>query len=276
MKKQDIMTTVGLIAGFLAITMGIVTGGEGSIAVKLKTFFDIGSIFITVGGSFFALLVNYPLGQIKKLMKINIQAFKEPNVDGADNIAKFINLSRKARREGLLSLEDSIQEIDDTFLKKGLQMVVDGIEPETIKDVMELEISEMERRHNMGAGLFKSWGAYAPAFGMIGTLIGLIQMLAGNMSDASALSSGMSKALITTFYGSLMANVVLNPIAANLGYKTEIEVSNREMMLEGILAIQSGVNPRIVEEKLISYLPPEGRKKYSEIQASGDGVVQDV
>ncbi|WP_102400922.1 motility protein A [Haloimpatiens massiliensis] len=275
MKKQDIMTGIGMLAGVLCVLFGMITGGSGSLAKKMMTFFDAGSIFITLGGSFAALLINYPIAQLKKMIKVNTEAYKEHTMESGEIIGEFINLSRKARREGLLSLEDGITEIDDNFLKKGLQMVIDGIEPETIREVMELEIDEMERRHRQGADMFKAWAAYAPAFGMIGTLIGLIQMLA-NLSDSSSLASGMSKALITTFYGSIMANLIFNPIAANLNYKTDIEVASREMMLEGVLAIQSGVNPRIVQEKLVSYLSPEERIKFNETQVSGDEVLSNV
>jgi chemotaxis protein MotA len=141
-------------------------------------------------------------------------------------------------------------------------MVIDGIEPETIREIMELEIGEMERRHKTGQDLLKSWAAYAPAFGMIGTLIGLIQMLV-NLSDSSKIASGMAVALITTFYGATMANLLFTPMAAKLSLKTEKEAGMREMMLEGILAIQSGVNPRIVEDKLLCYLSPLDRKKYA-------------
>lgn len=275
MKKQDIMTSIGMLIGIVCIIYGILVGGAGSVGQKLKIFYDLGSIFITIGGSFAAVLINYPISQLKKMFKVNIEAYKQHSMKAEEIIGTFINLSKKARREGLLSLEDSISELDDKFLKKGLQMVVDGIEIETIKDVMELEIDEMERRHRQGAEMFKAWAAYAPAFGMIGTLIGLIQMLA-NLTDTSSLATGMSKALITTFYGSLMANLIFNPIAANLNYKTDIEVTNKEMMLEGILAIQSGVNSRIVEEKLISYLSPEERENFNVDQWFKDEVVENV
>lgn len=152
-------------------------------------------------------------------------------------------------------------------------MVVDGIEPETIREIMELEIDEMEKRHKSGADMLKTWGGYSPAFGMIGTLIGLIQMLA-NLTDSSTIASGMGKALITTFYGSVMANMVFNPMGANLMFKSGVEATTREMVLEGVLAIQSGVNPRIMEEKLVSYLSPTERQAYSKVQVSGEGVAQ--
>lgn len=193
--------------------------------------------------------------------KLFMEAFKEKKSSTKDIIGTFTEISKKARREGLLSLEEDISNMEDQFLKKGLQMVVDGIEPETIREIMELEIGEMESRHSNGSGIYLAWGAYAPAFGMIGTLIGLIQMLA-NLSDVANIASGMGKALITTYYGSIMANLICNPIAANLQQKSAKEVAEREMMLEGILSIQSGVNPRIIEEKLITYLPPSEKLEY--------------
>jgi len=270
MKKHDITTTIGLIAGTGLTFWGMAAGGT-----NLIIFFDPASIAITVGGSFAALLIAYPVSEMKKVMRLIIQSFRESTSSSTEIITSFTSLSKKARREGLLSLEDEMAQLTNEFLKKGLQMVVDGLEPETIKDIMELEIGEMERRHTDGANMLKAWAAYAPAFGMIGTLVGLIQMLA-NLSDSSALASGMGKALITTFYGALLANILLVPMAQNLNYKSSIEVNNREMMLEGILAIQSGVNPRIVEEKLTSYLSPADRLKYIEDQSKVAEVTENV
>jgi len=269
-KKHDILTTVGVIAGAGLTFWGMSAGGT-----NLIIFFDPASIAITVGGSFSAVLIAYPVEAMKKVGKILLQSFKENTSSSSEIINSFTSLSKKARREGLLSLEDEMAQLTNEFLKKGLQMVVDGLEPETIKEIMELEIGEMERRHTDGANMLKAWAAYAPAFGMIGTLVGLIQMLA-NLSDSAALASGMGKALITTFYGALLANIILVPMAQNLNYKSSIEVNNREMMLEGILAIQSGVNPRIVEEKLTSYLSPDDRAKFIAEQAKAAGATDNV
>ncbi|GAA0085593.1 motility protein A [Clostridium sp. CTA-7] len=267
MKKSDALTLVGLILGSILMLYGMLLGSS------LKIFWDVSSVIITVGGSLSALLITYSLEEMKNMGKLFIQAFKENKSSVKDIILQFTDLSKKARREGLLSLEDDISEMEDPFLKKGLQMVVDGIEPETIREILELEIGEMESRHDRGSGIYLAWGAYAPAFGMLGTLIGLIQMLA-NLTDVANIASGMGKALITTFYGSLIANLLCNPIATNLKQKSAKEVGEREMMLEGILAIQSGVNPRIVEEKLITYLPPKEKLEYlnNSVQ-NGEGVV---
>lgn len=273
MKKRDVLTVIGIVVGSFAMlwAMAMKSLTEYDFG-QLKLFFDVASILITIGGSLCAMLITYPLSYFKNLMNIMIQSFKQSEKSSLDIIGQFIELSRKARREGLLSLEDEINQIDDDFLKKGLQMVVDGIEPETIQDILELEISEMERRHKIGADMLRSWGAYAPAFGMSGTLIGLIQML-GSLTDSGQIAGGMAKALVTTFYGSLMAYLFFNPMAANLALKSDEEAAIREMMLEGILSIQSGVNPRIVEEKLISYLSPEERSNYA-VTVSKEGVAE--
>ncbi|MBW6408552.1 motility protein A [Clostridium weizhouense] len=261
MKKTDIMTAVGLIVGLGLMIYGMASGGSG--ASNLKLFWDLSSVAITGGGSIAAVLIVYPLDEIKKAGALFVQSFKEPNISPMEIISQFAELSKKARRDGLLSLEDTISQLEDQFLKKGLQMVVDGIEPESIKEILELDISEMESRHKSGSGIFAAWGAFAPGFGMLGTLIGLIQMLA-NLTDSSTIASGMGKALITTFYGSLIANIFASPIAQNLNNKSQKEVAIKEMMLEGILSIQSGVNPRIVEDKLIAYLSPQDRTIYAQ------------
>lgn len=269
MKKKDFMTPLGMILATVMVIWGITLAG------KLIYFWDYSSVVITILGSFCALLISYPLSEIKRIPQIMAATFNEPSISHTDIINTFTDLSKKARREGLLSLEDEIEKINDEFEKKGLQMVVDGIEPETIKEILELEIDEMERRHKVGADLMKTWGGFAPAFGMLGTLIGLINMLA-NLSDASKIASGMATALITTFYGSFMANVFFNPMSGKLNLFTEREAEAKEMMLEGILSIQSGVNPRVVEEKLVSYLQPSERKKFLAQSSSVEGVTENV
>lgn len=257
MKKKDMLTAIGIFLGIGMMFYGMASNGLGD----LKLFWDASSLAITLGGSAAAVMIVTPMDEFKKVGKLFAQSFKEPSASKLEMIVQFSDLSKKARREGLLSLEDAVNNLEDDFLKKGLQMVVDGIEPEAIKEILEIEIGSMEDRHTKGADIFKTWGAFAPGFGMLGTLIGLIQMLA-NLTDASTIASGMGKALITTFYGSLIANLFASPIAQNLMAKSAIEVTVREMMIEGILAIQSGVNPRIVEEKLVAYLSPKEKAEY--------------
>ena len=268
MKKSDMLTMIGLLIGAGLLVNGMMSGSS------LMIFWDVPSVLITVGGSFAAVLMVYSMEDIKLLGKLIGQIFSEKKISSVEIVRKFAHVSKKARREGLLSLEDDISDLEDEFMKKGLQMVVDGIEPDTIKDILELEIDEMENRHNNSASIFSAWGVYAPAFGMIGTLIGLIQMLQ-NLTDISNIASGMGKALITTFYGSLLANLFCIPMAANLKQKSAKEVSLRQLMLEGVLAIQSGVNPRIVEEKLLTYLSPKDKAEYmNSVSEDNEGVAE--
>lgn len=267
MKKRDFSTGLGLVLGLVAVILGMLNGGS------LRMFWDVPSLFITIFGSLFALIVSFPFEHIKRLPATLKNAFIDRQVSPSELIIQFVELSKKARREGLLSLEDEISQIEDSFLKSGMQLVVDGIEPETIKEMLELEIDEMEKRHQSGISVFKVWASLAPAFGMIGTLIGLIQMLA-KLEDQSQLGKGMAVALITSFYGAVMANLIFTPIANKLEVKSSEEISRREMMIEGILSIQSGVNPRIIEDKLKSYLSPEERLNLLKNNLVGNAVTE--
>jgi|SRR6056297_647322 len=253
MKKIDLVPLMAIFAGLTLIIVAIAT--QGNILI----FWSLSSMVITIMGSFAALTASYPFKVLLEVPKILRQAFISPMDNRSELVEIFSKLSRKARSEGLLSLEDEIEDIEDEFLGRGLQMVVDGVEPEGIKEIMYLEVETVERRHGVGHNIFKSWGELAPAFGMIGTLIGLIVMLS-DLNDASAIGVGMATALITTFYGALLANLVLIPISTKLQSQTEEELFTRGMMIEGILSIQSGTNPRIVEEKLSTYLSPRERK----------------
>ena len=272
-KRGDISTTIGLFFGMIAIIVGMaIDGGQFKFA-SLKLFYDLPSVFITVGGSFFTIMICYPMDTLKRLPMTIKNAFIEKQLSHTEIVGKFVDLSRKARKEGLLSLEDEIEAIEEVFLKSGIQMVVDGLEPETIREILELEITAMEKRHSNGINLLKSWAGYGPAYGMIGTLIGLVQMLA-NLSDPGSLGPGMAKAIITSFYGSVMANFIFGPLANKLEIKTGEEAETREMMLEGILSIQAGVNPRVIEDKLKTYLSPEDRLKLLKDNAKVEAVLE--
>lgn len=254
MKKFDLIPLLAIFMGFTLIIVAISV--QGSIMI----FWSLSSLLITILGSFSALMASYPMKVLMDVPKILRQAFIAPMDNRTKLVALFANLSRKARSEGLLSLEEELEDMDDEFLVRGLQMVVDGVEPESIKAILGLEIDTVERRHCVGHNIFKSWGELAPAFGMIGTLIGLVVMLS-DLNDASAIGVGMATALITTFYGALFANMVLIPVSTKLQSQTEEEVFTREMMIEGVLSIQAGTNTRIVEEKLTTYLSPKERVK---------------
>lgn len=261
---MDIATLGGLGIGAFFVILGIViAGGMGG----LFSFINIPSVLITVGGSFGAIMVANSISRVLGLMKIMMNAIKTKSMETGRIISMIVTFSEKARREGLLALEDDLDELEDEFLRKGIQLVVDGTDPEIIRNIMETELNNMISRHQDGIKIFEDWGAFAPAFGMIGTLIGLILMLS-NIEDKSAIGPGMSTALITTLYGAFLANLVFLPIAAKLTYVDKQEVLLREIMIEGTLSIQSGDNPRIVKEKLVSFLTPEMRVQ---VEETGEG-----
>ncbi|MFH5834848.1 motility protein A [Proteiniclasticum sp. C24MP] len=248
--KKSYTAIIGLVSGFAILVISIMTSGD------IRSFISLSSIAVTAGGSFAALLISFPSKDLMKVPKILKLLIEKPEQDRVRLITTFSELARKARRDGLLALEDDLTGMEDEFMVTGLQMVVDGIEPDIIREILTLKMETTERRHRMGQNIFSKWGELAPAFGMLGTLIGLIVMLA-NLQDAAAIGSGMAVALITTFYGSLLANLVFIPIASNLSVQTNEEMLSKEMAIEGIIEIQAGTNPRILEEKLVTYLSPE-------------------
>ncbi|MGB4589248.1 MAG: motility protein A [Clostridiaceae bacterium] len=251
--KKSFTSLIGLGIGAVCIVWSILISGD------IRSFWDIPSVVITLGGSFCALLISFPASELMKLPKILSMLVKKPENDRLRVIMSFTELAKKARRDGLLALENDISTMDDEFMVSGLQMVIDGIDTEAIREIMTLKMESIENRHRLGQSIFSKWGELAPAYGMLGTLIGLIVMLA-NMQDASSIGTGMAVALITTFYGSLLANLVFIPIANNLGVQTSEEMQSKEMVIAGIIEIQAGTNPRILEEKLMTYLSPEEAK----------------
>ena len=260
MKRMDVMTILGIVIG-----AGLVIGSillQGSVLV----FWSPSALMITVGGSFGALLINFGLGQLKQVIQVTRQAFIEVQRNPREIITFFYDLAQKARREGLLALEDDIHGLEDPFLKKGLQMMIDGMDPEIIKEILNIEVESLQERHRMGQDVFRSWASLAPAFGMIGTLIGLINMLI-RLDDPSAIGPGMAVALLTTFYGVLFANLILTPIAGKLTLRSDEELLVKDAMIEGIICIQGGVNPRVLQDKLKAFMPPADRE---DAQASPD------
>ena len=247
---MDISTIIGIFLGISLILAAIMT--EGS----LFTFWSLSSILVVVGGITAATLINYPLAQVISVMKVVRIAFKGEDKKPVQMILSLVSLAEKARREGLLALENESEQSDDEFLKKGIQLIVDGTDPELVRAILETEISMMEERHKLGAGIFSAMGASAPAFGMLGTLIGLILMLK-KINDPSALGPGMALALITTFYGVVLANLIFLPIAGKLKLRSNEEIFVKEIVIEGVLSIQAGENPRIVAEKMKAYLHPK-------------------
>ncbi|MBZ2173868.1 flagellar motor protein [Schnuerera sp. xch1] len=260
---MDISTVAGLILGFGFIMFGILTKGE------ISTYFDFSSLLITLGGTLASTLASFPLNNFSNTIKVIRKAFFYKVISPSGVISEVITLANVARKEGLLSLEEYAEDLDDDFLKKGIMLVVDGTDPELVRNILETELVFLEERHTDGQRIFEIMATYAPAFGMIGTLIGLINMLK-NLDDPSKIGPNMSVALVTTFYGSLLANVVFLPLAQKLKVRSKKEILIKELMVEGLLSIQAGENPRIIEEKLKTFIPPEMRKNYkNQIEKEG-------
>ncbi len=249
---MDLATVIGLVLAFALI--GISMGSSAMI------FVDIPSVMIVGGGTIGAVLVSYPLPIVLSVVPVMRNCFFSKLPSPNSIIEQFMDYANRARREGILSLEPVLKEIDDLYLKKGLQLTVDGLEPQSIQEIMETEISYLEERHGLGAEILATFGAFAPAMGMIGTVIGLILMLQ-TMDDPSTIGPSMAVALITTFYGAILANLIFLPMQTKLKRRSQEEVLLKEMILEGILAISKGENPRIIEEKLSSFLAPKLRRQ---------------
>lgn len=251
---MDLATIVGLILGFAMIVMSIFSGGG-----QLAYYIDLPSFLMVIVGSFAALMVSNPLSRVLGIGAYMGHLISVPNYETEKIISSLVNFSEKARREGLLALEDDLEEVEEEFMRNGIQLVVDGTDPEIIKNILYTELNQIQERHTDGIKLFDDWGKYAPAFGMIGTLAGLIGMMKNLGGDKAAIGSNMALALITTMYGALFANLALIPFKNKLTDRDKQETLVKEIMVEGILSIQSGDNPRILEQKLLSYLPPSQR-----------------
>lgn len=250
---MDLGTVIGVTLGWLFIIVAIVMGGGAG-------FINYPSLMITIGGAVSSVLMHYPLPKIMATMGVVRKAFLSREHDYLDLFSKLSEFAVRARRDGILALENDIEQMADPFMKKGFQMAVDGNSTDIIRHVLEEDINSMKERHIVGQGIFKALAAYAPAFGMIGTLIGLVQMLR-NMNDPSTIGAGMAVALITTLYGALVANVIALPIAGKLEQRSNEETALKTIVLEGIVSIQEGNSPRVVEEKLRSYMPPKIREQ---------------
>lgn len=250
---MDLATIIGIALGLVLIVVSILLGS--SIAI----FIHIPSLMIVIGGSSAAALISFKLEEIIGVMGVVKKAFLMGNNDLQSIIEKIIELSKKARKEGLLAIDAEVSDLEDPFMRTGLEMAIDGTEPEAIKSVMETELSYTMERHKKGQQIFNALGMYAPAFGMIGILIGLIAMLQ-KLEDPSQIGGGMAVALITTFYGALAANLIYLPIAGKLKNKSDEEVIEKELIIEGVLSIQAGEHPKIIQVKLLNFIPPKLRK----------------
>ena len=253
---MDLASIIGLIACLCLVIYAIVTGDDGVAAIQY--FLDAPSAIITFGGAFCCVMASYNMSDFLNGLKSIKLIFKVPTVNTPQIIQKIIELSNVDRKEGLLSLEEAAADLDDAFLKKGILLIVDGTDPELVRAILETELSSIDGRHKSKIGFWQDVASMGPAWGMIGTLIGLILMLQ-KLSDPSSIGPSMAIALITTLYGSLLANWIATPVATKLKNNNDEEAMVKEIMIEGLLSIQAGENPRVIEEKLKSFLAPKDR-----------------
>jgi chemotaxis protein MotA len=258
----DLASIVGLVLCLIVVVYGILVGQSG-LSVLLN-FVDVPSVFITIGGALCCVLIMSP--SLKGFLK-NLKSFtlvlKVLPANEEETIRTIIELSNVARKEGLLALEEAANGINDEFLKKGVLLIVDGTDPELVRSILETELNCIEARHSSTVGFWDALAAMGPAWGMIGTLIGLVNMLK-KMDDAKSIGPNMAVALITTFYGAMIANWICIPISTKLKANNAQEIMIKEVMVEGLLSIQAGENPRVIEEKLKSFLSPTRRAAMKE------------
>lgn len=249
---MDLGTVVGLV-----LIMSLLLGAM-SMGVGVGAYIDIPSVLIVVGGSIGALMISFKPAQMKGFAKVFMIAIKPPVTDEIELIKKLVDFATKARKDGILALESEVNSEPDQFLKKGLSMAIDGSEPDTIRELLEIDMEQTSTRHKINGSIFNNWAGLAGAMGMVGTLIGLVAMLL-NMADPSAIGPSMAVALLTTMYGAIIGNVFGTPIYNILTIRNDEETLVKEMILSGIMSIQSGDAPRVLEAKLLSYLAPKDR-----------------
>jgi chemotaxis protein MotA len=251
---MDIATLIGTILCFALVVFSM-AGGSGG----LTPFIHVPSMILVFGGSIGVTMMSWTMRDMKGLIKVLLKSYLFKLKSPGEEIERVIEYANLARKEGLLALEGKLQEVDDEFFAKGIQLVIDGFSADTVRDIMELEADWQRQRHSSGKKILDSIGSFAPAFGMIGTLVGLVQML-NNLSDPSQIGGGMATALLTTLYGAMSANMVFIPLAGKLEVRAKQEALLRDLMIEGIIAIQSGEKPQLIKEKLKSFLAPNVRE----------------
>lgn len=250
---MDISSLVGFLLAFALIIGSMMMG-----SAPMSAFIDIPSGMVVIGGAIAASMMCFPLKSMLGLPKVIMKVFLTKHDDVSAVIEQLVSLAETARRDGLLALEGRMEEVNNPFVKLGIQMAVDGTRPEVIEDILRTEIDAIASRHRDGKAVLDQLGRFAPAYGMIGTLMGLIMMLS-DMSDPSGIGAGMAVALITTLYGAIVSNAVFMPFAEKLGINNKIELNTLEIAVRGVMAIQSGENPRVIEQKLHTFLPPNQR-----------------
>jgi chemotaxis protein MotA len=270
--KIDISTILGTAIAFGLVFMGMILACGGDLALLTALFINQpSSAAITIGGSIGGTMMCFPMGNLKRLGAILGKSAMEDSANTAygELVNELVDFATEARRNGVLALDARTEDIQDDFIKQGIQLAVDGTAPEHIEEILSLDLEYMSKRHEDNQALLLKWGELAPAFGMIGTLVGLIAMLA-DLSDPDSIGPSMAIALITTLYGSMLANMFCIPLAGKLANRTKEEVVRKEIIIAAILAIQNGDNPRIVKQKLLTYVTQDVRDQVAET-SEGEG-----
>ncbi len=268
---MDFTGIIGLVAGLALVVFGIIFSPENGILItELNNFIDIPSMFITFGGAISATLIAFPISYFRDIPKHIRISMQKKKYDPQVYIEKIVDLAQEARKKGLLSLEDKANQEEDPFFKESVMLIVDAIDPSKVKEMLDNELDGLVERHSHGWQFYEKFSSFAPAFGMIGTLIGLINMLAhmdmSATNGANKMAQGMATALVTTFYGSMLSNMVLTPFAHKLHMRHDEEMLCKELIVQGVLAIQAGENPNHIEERLNSFVCEKSRKKSSKSQ----------
>lgn len=261
---MDLASTIGLLAAMAMVVWSLWVGTGGQVGV----YWDSPSAILVLGGTAFTLLNTQAIEKIKNLFGIVRRGFFHRTPSIARTIEKIVELGEMARREGILSLEKRLEDIDDSFLANGIRLVVDGTAAPEIEQILNAEMEAIDQRHNQGKNILDLTAKYAPAYGMIGTLMGLVAMLKG-MDDPKKIGPGMAVAILTTFYGAMIANVFCLPLSDKLSYRHEEEMLIKTVMLKGVLSLQAGDNPRVTQAKLAVYLPTAGRQRMEQAIAQG-------
>jgi len=264
----ELGSLIGFVVGGLCIIVAILISGDWA-PTSLISFVDAPSIMVVFGGTIAASLIGVPLPKYLGALKAISKVFKPPNANHAEAINQIITLANLARKEGILALEESARAMDDAFLQKGVMLIVDGTDPELVRSILETELMYIDGRHTEVRGIWENMASLAPAWGMKGTFIGLVLMLQ-DMDDPNAIGPAMAVALITSFYGAVVANYLCGPVAAKMKIFNSEEMLMKEVLIEGMLSIQAGENPRIIEEKLKAFLSPGLRGGDGDKKEAGD------
>lgn len=250
---MDIATLFGIFSAFGLVVLAIALGGG------ITMFINFPSLMIVLGGTLGATMISYPIKDVMGAVSVVKNVFFERMLPLSRITEKLIALASKARKEGMLALESDAKNIEDEFFRRGIEMSVDGLEPNSIQEILDTELAFLKERHTLGADIFTTMGSFSPALGMIGTLIGLVQMLQ-SMDDPSTIGPAMAVALLTTFYGSILANLVFIPVAGKLRIRSKEETLRKELIIHGIVSLCKGDNPRILEQKLMAFMAPKLRR----------------